>query len=85
MKQMKILRLHLMSVMMYVPYFPQIMDNLKQVTGTLSTLVVPSTVAFGFTIDRRTRYSTCCVFQCTRDWFELIASLVINERSRTDR
>ena len=51
-KQMKILGwvATFMSVMMYVSYFPQIMNNLAGQKGTLSSpWLQPSTVVFGFT------------------------------------
>ena len=53
-KQMKILGwvATFMSVMMYVSYFPQIMDNLAGHKGNfVQPLSQPSTVAFGFTTD----------------------------------
>ncbi len=52
-KQMKILGwVDLYVCMMYVSYFPQIMDNLMGHKGTLfNPLSWPSTVAFRFTTD----------------------------------
>ena len=52
-KQMKVLGwvATFMSVMMYVSYFPQIMNNLAGQKGTLSSpWLQPSTVVFGFTM-----------------------------------
>ena len=74
-----------MSVMMYVSYFPQIMDNLA---GHKGNFIQPLVAAINcslwvyYGLFKRTRYPTCCS-QCTRDhlWFDHSHhSLVINER-----
>ncbi len=80
-----------MSVMMYVSYFPQIMDNLA---GQKGNFVQPLVAAINCSLwvyyglfKKRTRYSTCCT-NAPRDhlWFDHSHhSLVINEReSRTE-
>ena len=64
-KQMKVLGwvATFMSVMMYVSYFPQIMNNLA---GQKGNFIQP--LGLLRLVQKRKRYSACCC-QCTRYYF----------------